>query len=67
MSDSKDTRDLKPSEVGDIMSLSTVTIRRMINDGQFPGAYRISSRAWRVPPSALEDFRRRNAVRGASS
>jgi excisionase family DNA binding protein len=43
----------KPSEVAEKLGLSDQTIRRMCDQGKFPGAYQTDGGHWRIPQDAF--------------
>lgn len=56
-------RDLKPREVAADLRISLDTLYALVEEGEFPGVYRIGGRReLRFPPDALRAFKERNRV-----
>ena len=51
-------RDLKAQEAALILGIHLNTLKRMLISNRLPSAYRIGSRGdWRIPRSAIEEFK----------
>lgn len=53
---------LSAAEVGDRLNVSEQKIRRMCEEGEFEGAFKIG-RQWRIPEEAIETYVRRQQER----
>lgn len=57
--------DLSVAELGQRLNRTSSTVRGWIENGEFPGAYKLPGdpkrAAWRVPLSAVEAFRNRES------
>lgn len=54
------SRPLKPAEAAELLAVHVNTIKRYIDAGWFPGAFRVGRRGdWRLPPESIERFKRR--------
>jgi excisionase family DNA binding protein len=58
--------DLTVREVGDLFGRSPITVRGWIRTGALR-AYRFRGKEWRIPVSALEEFRQEQLGRGKQS
>lgn len=56
--------DLTVRDTAQTLATTDETVRRLIGDGLFPGAYRLrgSRGPWRIPPAALDAYREAQAV-----
>lgn len=43
------------------------TVRAWIEQGDFPGSYKLHGKEWRVPPAALDAFQRAQRTRSATT
>ncbi len=57
--------DLTIGDLGRLFSKRPSTVRGWVERGDFPGAYKLHGKEWRVPASALETFQKRQ--RGGKS
>lgn len=56
---------LKATEVCTVLGISRDTLRKLIEEGEFPGAMKATRRPhshWRIPEKALDEYLKRNAV-----
>lgn len=58
MSATTDASPLTTAEVKAILKCSTDTVRSLIHDGKFPGAFRLRGDhgPWRIPPADLATY-----------
>ena len=55
----KNVRYLDTAQVGERLQCSRRTVIRLVEQGQFPGAFRLTragSSRWRIPESAVEHY-----------
>ena len=50
--------DLTCKAAGAILGRHASTVRAMCERGELPGAYRQHGREWRIPPAAMESYRK---------
>ena len=48
--------DLSPHDLAKLFGRSATTVRGWIERGEFPGAYKLRGKAWRVPRGAVSTF-----------
>ena len=58
--------DLTISDLGRLFGKRPSTVRAWVERGDFPGAYKLHGKEWRVPVSAVETFQSRQR-RGTSA
>ncbi len=55
------TADLSVAQLAERFGRSRSTVRGWLEAGRFPGAYKLRSRDWRIPPTAIAAFREKGA------
>jgi hypothetical protein len=58
--------DLTVSDLATLFGKRPSTVRAWIERGDFPGAYKLHGKEWRVPPSALDAFQQTQRARSAN-
>src|SRR6059036_1903902 len=58
--------DLTIQELATMFGKRPSTVRGWIERGDFPGAYKLHGKEWRVPPSALDAFQQAQRARSAN-
>lgn len=56
-----DESDLTVPELGALFARSESTMRTRLERGEFPGAYKLGGKQWRVPRAAVATFREAQA------
>jgi len=55
--------DLTIADLAQLFGKRPSTVRAWVERGDFPGAYKLHGKEWRVPPSSVEAFRDRQRHR----
>jgi hypothetical protein len=58
--------DLTIGDLGRLFGKQPSTVRAWVERGDFPGAYKLQGKEWRVPPMAVEGFQDRQRRRAKS-
>jgi transposase len=58
--------DLTIRDVAKLFGKQPSTVRGWIERGDFPGAYKLHGKEWRVPPAGLDAFQRAQRARTAT-
>lgn len=58
--------DLTVDDLGTLFGKRPSTVRAWIERGDFPGAYKLHGKEWRVPASALDAFQQAQRARSAN-
>ncbi len=58
--------DLTVDDLATLFGKRPSTVRGWIERGDFPGAYKLHGKEWRVPPSALDAFQQAQRARSAN-
>jgi predicted DNA-binding transcriptional regulator AlpA len=66
-SDQSDGPELTVPELAKLLTRSEATVRTRLERGDFPGAYKLGGKAWRIPPAAFTAFRKEQASRPQES
>src|SRR5712671_1260064 len=58
--------DLTIGDLAQLFGKQPSTVRGWVERGDFPGAYKLHGKEWRVPPSALDAFQQAQRARSAN-
>ncbi len=58
--------DLRIRDLAKLFEKQPSTVRAWVERGDFPGAYKLYGKEWRVPPAALDAFQRAQRARTAT-
>jgi len=51
------TADLSVEAIASLEGKALTTVRTWLNQGDFPGAYKLNRKEWRVPPSSYDEWK----------